>query len=203
MKRILSLLCVLMTVCTSAWADNDYLLEKAAELLALTREKTTVLHLYTGSPDILQTAEKIAEDLQREVQSVSVLPFDNTGAFVRIMALYGESEMPSVSPALSAQLDASVPAALITQCQSMLGSQELATVTLMNVNVTEGAQLDSDALVLLDFAEDYQLACLLTAENGVVTGIGRPVHRDVDLLNVFSSFYGLTNEQILSFPGLN
>lgn len=205
MKRLLSLLCTLVLLafpCALAESE-DFLFSTAADLLCLTQEKAGIMHLYSSSPQLLGTAASIAQDLRGDVATVSVLRFDNTGAFARFAALSGAESIQALSVHLQKELDASVPAALITQLQSTLGENELATATMMNIGSVEGnVHLNSDALVLLDFAANYQLACLFTAaDNAAVTYIARPVHKNAAVLDAFLSFYGLSEADVQVYTG--
>ena len=198
MKRILSLLCTLMLVCGGALAD-DFLLDQTLTMLQLTREKATLAELYTADT---AAAERIAQAISGEVVSVSVLCFDNAGAFARFAQMSGE-EVSGVSDDLASVLDASIPAALLTMLQSALGAQELATASMLTVASVHAPQdAAADALAIVDFGTEYVLACTYTlSPDGAVSCAARPVSAELKVLDTFCTFYGLTEEQIQVFSG--
>lgn len=198
MKRILSLLCALLLLCGSALAD-DFLLEQTKAMLQLTREKATLAELYTADT---AAAERITQAISGEMISVSLLCFDNTGAFARFAQMNGE-DASDISANLATVLDASVPAALITTMQSTLGAQEVATASMLTVaHVLAPQEAATDALAIVDFGTEYVLACTYTlSPDGAVSCAARPVSAQLNVLETFCQFYGQTEEQVQTFSG--
>lgn len=207
MKKLLSLLCALMLLlgivpASAGVYDLDHLFEQTLALRDLMLEKRTILPLLGGSDSVQDVADTVLDALSGSIREVRVLRFETAGTWERVRQLSGE-ELPEMSDTLRASYEKSLPSVLFNQINSSYGTVTVAATALLTTSgsaVVPG--MTQDALAVLDFGTDWQLACVfIVGDDDIVHATAYPMNAQTGVLDGFYQLYGLTEADTVTYAG--